>query len=471
MNKVTLHGFHDPSLPEMNDKTIQELNYQAAKDLAARSYSGSIFYLLGMLISLPLSTILIDAKLFTYSAIFLLCSSLISRLYFTYSIKKLRHINLDNCKWYLSLSILLALFIWGIYLAMNIYLYGLNVVTMGIFALTIGFAGGISFSLYNWKNLPIAGVILLFLPVFILIAINWESYSAISYLIGISMYIYYFIFQITRSHNRYWSGLYKAKLLEIKSKELSFAKNKAEDLQHQAEEANKSKSEFLANMSHELRTPMHGILSFANIGVEMIDTASKEKLALYFSNIQISGDRLLALINDLLDTSKFEAGKMEVSPIESDLISLLNNCQLEQSQRVENLQLSFEVNAQKETMIGFFDPIRIGQVITNLLSNAIKFSPKGGKILVEMRYGEADEIQFSIHDQGVGIPNEELEVIFDPFIQSSKTKTGAGGTGLGLAISRQIINIHHGKIWAENTPHGGAIINFTLPSKKDKPYF
>ena len=230
-----------------------------------------------------------------------------------------------------------------------------------------------------------------------------------------------------------------------------------------ADDANQEKSNFLANMSHELRTPMHGILSFADLGISNIDSASKEDLLKYFSIIQVSGKRLLVLLNDLLDLSKLEAGKMELHLKKADLMTVFEHCQLEQAQRMKNLGLSLEINTPTKATIGSFDSVRIGQVITNILSNAIQFSPKNSVLTITVDKDDDNHLLFSLKDTGVGIPEDELNDVFDSFIQSSKTKTGVGGTGLGLAISKEIIEMHGGKIWAENNVDGGAIFTFTLP--------
>jgi len=234
-------------------------------------------------------------------------------------------------------------------------------------------------------------------------------------------------------------------------------------LKEQAETANKEKSEFLANMSHELRTPMHGILSFARFGIKKGDTASKEKVKQYFTNIKISGDRLLVLLNDLLDLSKLEAGKMEINKKQANLNDLFIHCCNEQEERLRELGLEIVINTSKQQVTGDVDAIRISQVMTNILSNAIKFSPKNSKIRVNITQDDTQQVTFSLHDEGVGIPEAELDAIFDAFIQSSQTKTGAGGTGLGLAISKEIIALHGGKIWAESPHNKGASFIFTLP--------
>ena len=220
----------------------------------------------------------------------------------------------------------------------------------------------------------------------------------------------------------------------------------------EAEAANQSKSEFLANMSHELRTPMHGILSFANIGIKKSSSPEHEKLHQYFSNIKLSGDRLLVLLDDLLDLSKIEAGMMKLNRQENDLAEIFLNCFKEQEQRMNDLSLKLQLIKPNELLKGSFDVARIKQVIANLLSNAIKFSPENSSLIASLSKNDNNELCFSLQDKGIGIPENELETIFNAFIQSSKTKTGAGGTGLGLAICKEIIESHGGKIWAENNP-------------------
>ena len=229
-------------------------------------------------------------------------------------------------------------------------------------------------------------------------------------------------------------------------------------------EAQRAKSEFLANMSHELRTPMHSILSFSQLGLKKLETADKAKIFKYFNRIQASGDRLLILLNDLLDLSKLEAGHMDLEIKIANLQLTLESCLNEQELQIadKNLQITTSI---KGDCLGNFDQVRMGQVITNLLSNAIKFTPDGKSISIAIttdKSANSPTLCLSIEDEGIGIPEDELEGVFDKFIQSSKTKTSAGGTGLGLSICKEIISSHHGKIWAE---HGvnGSVFKFTIP--------
>ena len=232
-------------------------------------------------------------------------------------------------------------------------------------------------------------------------------------------------------------------------------------LTDKANEANRAKSEFLANMSHELRTPMHSILSFSKFGIRRNKTVSTEKLLRYFECIHESGLRLLSLLEDLFDLSKLEAGKIDLVTEENDLVVLFNTCYMTYESQAKVLGLSIQI--ESTVCIGTFDKVKIGMVIKNILSNAIKFSPENSVIVVRIK-NEVEYLHFSLKDQGIGLPEAELQHVFDAFIQSSKTKTSAGGTGLGLAICKHIINAHSGRIWVENNPEQqGAVFHFTLP--------
>ncbi|GHU98609.1 hypothetical protein FACS1894211_02640 [Clostridia bacterium] len=236
-----------------------------------------------------------------------------------------------------------------------------------------------------------------------------------------------------------------------------------------AESANRAKSDFLANMSHEIRTPMNAIIGMTALGLTA-DAFERKDYCL--TKIDGASKHLLGVINDILDMSKIEANKFELSSAEFDFAETLRRAENVVGFRAaeKNQKLTTEIDgAIPEILIG--DDQRLAQVVTNLLGNAVKFTPEGGAILLKARLtDEADgvyTIQISVTDTGIGISPEQRDRLFQSFQQAENSTTRKyGGTGLGLSISKNIIELMGGKIWVKSELGGGSTFAFTVRMKR-----
>lgn len=250
-------------------------------------------------------------------------------------------------------------------------------------------------------------------------------------------------------------------------------KEKAEELEIQkqrAEESTKLKSQFLASMSHELRTPMNSILGLTELILDkaQLDEKNRERLEVVLK----SGKRLMNLINDILDLSKIEAGKMEIREEEIVLEELIEDVASTIQPLVKEKGLKFTINRKCDTKIVITtDKVRVSQVLINLLGNAVKFTDKG---YVELSVAVTDDnfLVFSVSDSGIGIPEEAQKYIFEEFRQvDGSTTRRYSGTGLGLAISKKIIDLLGGTIWVKSVINKGSIFSFKVPLNYTKDYW
>ena len=237
------------------------------------------------------------------------------------------------------------------------------------------------------------------------------------------------------------------------------------DKSRQLEAASHHKSEFLANMSHELRTPLNAVIGFSEVLLQRMFGDLNAKQDEYLKDIYASGQHLLSLINDILDLSKIEAGRMELAPVPFHLPTALENAVTLVKERASRhgIALQLDIDPGLEELVG--DERKVKQVLLNLLSNAVKFTPDGGRICLKATQRNGT-VEIAVTDTGIGIAGEDQAAIFEEFRQVGHDETRKQeGTGLGLTLAKKFVELHGGRIWVESAPGRGSTFTFTLPRR------
>lgn len=227
-------------------------------------------------------------------------------------------------------------------------------------------------------------------------------------------------------------------------------------------EASQHKSEFLASMSHELRTPLNAVIGFSEVLLERMFGDLNERQEDYLRDILNSGRHLLALLNDVLDLSKVEAGQMELDPSTFDVAEALGYALSMVRERAANHRIALHLDVAEGVRLVQADELRFKQIMLNLLSNAVKFTPDGGRVAVTAEAVHADLV-VTVSDTGVGIAPAEQERIFDSFQQGGRTARKVEGTGLGLTLTKRIVELHGGRLWVKSELGHGSTFGFSIP--------
>jgi signal transduction histidine kinase len=241
-------------------------------------------------------------------------------------------------------------------------------------------------------------------------------------------------------------------------------------LYQQLEAASRHKSEFLANMSHELRTPLNAIIGFSEVLHERMFGELNEKQAEYIQDIVASGRHLLSLINDILDLSKIEAGRMELDLGTFSLPVALDTALTLVRERTTRRGITLGLTMDERLGDVLADERKVKQILLNLLSNAVKFTPEGGRISLNAALADGS-VEISVSDTGIGIAPEDQDAVFEEFRQVGGDYTRKReGTGLGLTLTRKFVEMHGGKIWVKSDLGQGSTFTFTLPLQAGDPH-
>jgi len=240
--------------------------------------------------------------------------------------------------------------------------------------------------------------------------------------------------------------------------------NEIQDKSRQLEIASRHKSEFLANMSHELRTPLNAIIGFSEVLLQGLFGDVNEKQREYLADVLGSGQHLLSLINDILDLSKIEAGRMDLEVSTFSFRDALDGGLTIVRERAA--RHAIQLNAVVASDVGTLeaDERKVKQILYNLLSNAVKFTPDGGRVDVSVGADNGD-IRVEVRDTGIGVALEDQEQIFEEFRQVGRERSREG-TGLGLTLTKRFVELHGGRIWLDSTPGKGSTFTFTLPLRR-----
>lgn len=292
--------------------------------------------------------------------------------------------------------------------------------------------------------------------------ISFDGFSIFSSFVAIaplSIYIQYRILE------HYKKEYFKRMKLSIEVSKKEHAEIRLIEAKEIAEKANNAKSLFIANLSHEVRTPINGIFNYSKMGLDRIDKLSNEKIEHYFKQINISTERLLKLVNELLDFTKLESEASKYNYQLNNILTVIKKAIFELKILADKKNIKISIIHLEKQNIAYFDEDKIMQVVLNILGNAIKFSSENSEINIFIKHQNDGFILVEIEDEGIGVEKPELRTIFNDFTQGSKTNKSHKGTGLGLSISKRIIMNHGGKIWALNNKENkrGLTVSFTLP--------
>ena len=352
-------------------------------------------------------------------------------------------------------GVMISAILWGSFSALTLGYYGEQWTGMIVLLMTAGIAAGGLTALAPDIALGRVYLVAMLVPS-ILVAVIIGGAEGYSVAMTISIFFVFLMYESKHQNSSFWQALEDRASLRAKATELEEAKKLAD-------EGTLAKSNFLAKMSHEIRTPMNAVIGMTEL---LLDSELDTQRERFVRTIKDSSESLLEIVNDILDLSKIEAGRLELDVVDFDLRDSVHDVLRVLSLRAhtKGLELSCRVRPDVPYALSG-DGGRLRQILVNLVGNAIKFTPAGSVIVqIELDKNQEDTVllHFSVADTGIGIPEEQRGRIFEPFAQAdSSTTRQYGGTGLGLSISQALVEMMQGRIWCESKPGEGSTFHFT----------
>ncbi|MEN8207478.1 MAG: ATP-binding protein [Pseudomonadota bacterium] len=424
----------------------------ADKDLAKDATFGSIFFLVSWLFVIYTTSVADDLPLISMIGIWLFGLLIATRLVLGLGFDRLYE-RMTPRRWQHAFGavVLVNGLIWGSLSAILVWYYFPSWPAYLTLICTAILAAGGTNTLNTHLRLLMGFLVFAAVPSVIPLIVT-SAMDSSGFGMLLLLYILFLMGFSRQLNMRYWNSLRSSHQLQIAL--------------HKAEAANRAKSQFLANMSHEIRTPLNAVLGLAQVGRRSSqDPDAKSR----FSHILASGQHLLGIINEILDLSKMDAGKLRVDSIPFELIANVNDALdfVQESAKAKDLNLTVEYDPELPDWV-MGDPMRLRQILLNLLGNAIKFTGQGEVRLAV--HTENGQVRFMVIDTGIGMDNEDISRLFKAFEQADGTTTRRfGGTGLGLTISNELAKLMGGTITVESTPDQGSTFTLCLPLTKTRP--
>ena len=432
----------------LDSATISNLRWKALEDMNDRSVAGNIVLVIAFFVMIIEASFSNTYPILFYGLLTLIALSVTARISITFLIRHSQQ-SPTTLEGLFYLAVFSVAITWGVLAAAILHIFGLGWETFIILLFVAGMGAGALANFSIWRNLVIPYIGLTFAPS-IMVSLSIGGTDSYILAAGMLLYASFLIVQVRFWNDEYWSSRINEELLKIRALELQHERE-------QSEMANRAKSKFLSSMSHELRTPLNAILGFGQLLEFSSNPPLTEEQKDSVNHILQGGHHLLDLINDVLDLSKIESGRIDLSMEPLIIKDIMPSCVSMAESMAAKYDVSVVDKINYDDLARFKgDYTRVKQVILNLLSNAVKYNRPGGIVTVTSTLTSDAMLRLNITDTGRGIPEDKRNHLFLPFDRLGAEASNIEGTGIGLSITKQLMELMGGSINFEPAKGGGS---------------